>query len=508
MINNFYNEWVNGERNFLKKFIKKIYYKLFSVIFRKYDEIKDEINGKYEDGLNRYNELYISNDQLNVQISNVYNELKDEIEAQDEKSVSLNKQYEIMSKNYDSEQVKQLSFNKDILSLLDHKVEKQDFYSFEDDFKVVIKEVIKSKWKFIDFIAKQNEKDEDLVKCIICNYESTRGSYGVKTTECIFNGGQLERYVCPSCGAIFGPTKFYNLSQEEKNEDYRIHYLVFDEVDYTNKEERAFFMLEPDKKKTYLNYGCGKWSSTIQKLRNMGYQIYGYEPYALKDEKNPYLITDKEIISRMKFDGIFTNDVIEHLINPIEDFLFMKSLLKLPDSKMSHSTSCYIYKHEFTRFHTCFFTGESNKVLCERSGLEILNFIDDEKENDFICCVYKPIEKEMNYIQSMVYLKDNTILKNDKIILKDNVLFGPYISLNKGKYILKLTVENEKLPENKFYCNVTSGKGERILDIYTLNSGLNLFELNLEQIEKDIEFIIKNETDYSIYINSIVLGFN
>ena len=69
----------------------------------------------------------------------------------------------------------------------------------------------------------------------------------------IFNGGKIIRYVCPDCGVIFGPTKFVNQGQKGIDEDYWVHYLGFNEGDSFYKEERAFYMLKPEKDKVYLS---------------------------------------------------------------------------------------------------------------------------------------------------------------------------------------------------------------------------------------------------------------
>ena len=62
---------------------------------------------------------------------------------------------------------------------------------------------------------------------------------------------------------LLGPTKFMNLSQNDIDEDYKIHYYGFDEGCSFDKEIEAFYMLNPNKDGVYLNYGCGCWSKSI-----------------------------------------------------------------------------------------------------------------------------------------------------------------------------------------------------------------------------------------------------
>lgn len=148
--------------------------------------------------------------------------------------------------------------------------------------------------------------------------------------------------------------KFSNQTEEEFNDDYIVSYARYEESDCTFKERFAFQMLLPEKDKVYLDYGCGKWSDTLSVLRSEGYTVFGYEPYA-SDLGNEYVITDREKLSGMRFDGIFSNDLIEHLRDPLAELIFMKTLLLNPQSRMSHLTGCYLYKYEETRFHTFFY---------------------------------------------------------------------------------------------------------------------------------------------------------
>ena len=53
-----------------------------------------------------------------------------------------------------------------------------------------------------------------------------------------------------------------NRWNKRRDEDYWVHYLGYSEGNSFEKEERAFFMLKPQKDKVYLNYGCGKWQNS------------------------------------------------------------------------------------------------------------------------------------------------------------------------------------------------------------------------------------------------------
>ncbi len=233
----------------------------------------------------------------------------------------------------------------------------------------IARDTVRDKWRLTDYLLAQEDDPARVVSCGICGYSAEKASFETRKTTCIFGGGELERYVCPSCGAVFGPTKFSDLKAAEFDDDYSVHYSGFSESDCTEREIFTFNQLSPTKEGVYLNYGCGSWATSLQKLNAEGYTVYGYEPYS-PDVDNPMLITDKAALSKMRFDGIFSHDLLEHLKDPIAELAFMKSLLAKPDRLMAHATGCYEYVYEYTRFHMYFFTGRSLDVLCERAGLE------------------------------------------------------------------------------------------------------------------------------------------
>ena len=395
----------------------------------------------------------------------------------------------------------------DLNDLYKNAIAKYDSYTKENEnYKeqmerqvgAAARQLMKIKWRLIDQEAEKNEKGSDILQCKICGYKGRRDSFETKVTECRFNGGKLVRYICPQCGVIFGPTKFSALSQEEINDDYSAHYLGFHEGDSTQKEIDAFFLLKPEKDKIYLNYGCGCWSKSMEFLRSEGYQVFGYEPYA-PDIDNPYMITDKNKISKMRFDGIFSNDLIEHLINPVEDFKFMKSILKDMHSKMSHSTSCYIYKHEVTRFHTHFFTGKSIDVLCEKAGLNVIQKVNEVDSKDFICYVYAPKDLNMEYTDQLCGLEQVNGMYHIK---PEKDMYGPYITVGEGNYrwMLEINGLNET---DRLFCRITEQAGKETIAEIVLSEGANILEFFSDHMIYDLEFVIHNTLSYDIIVKKL-----
>jgi hypothetical protein len=248
---------------------------------------------------------------------------------------------------------------------------------------------ISMKWNLIDAFG----KDEwflagRLRRCPLCDHEDVESSFPVYRTQCRFGGGELVRFQCPSCDLIFGADKIFQLTDAELIQEYEWHYRVYSEGDSTAQEIRSFHSLNPSKSGIYLNYGAGAWSNTMQLLRAEGWNVYAYEPHASAHSGNAHVINNKAVLSAMKFDGLFSNNLLEHLRHPVEELVFMQRLLK-PNASMSHATPCFAYLYEYTRFHLYFYLGRSREVLAHKAGLLMYDFIED---GEFMNVIYKPVQ--------------------------------------------------------------------------------------------------------------------
>jgi SAM-dependent methyltransferase len=197
------------------------------------------------------------------------------------------------------------------------------------------------------------------LSCLVCGRTGLRSDFVVLTDRCMFGGGKLERYQCPNCDAIFGPQKYLDLSEEFVSRDYALLYAHYDEINSTETEIRTFRSLDPNRGGLYLNWGCGFWGQTIPRLRAEGFDVWGFEPSA--PDSTPYVAVRRDQISA-RFDGIFSNNVIEHFRDPQRQFEELFRLLK-PGGVMAHSSPCYEYVYSMTRFHTLFLVGRSADVL-------------------------------------------------------------------------------------------------------------------------------------------------
>jgi hypothetical protein len=361
---------------------------------------------------------------------------------------------------------------------------------------------VRTNWKFTDYVLSNEDQSERVVECLICLHREKIGKLEKMYSKCIFSGGNLERYVCPSCGAIFGPVKFSDQTDGERDDDYIVHYIGYREADSTEREIAIFHLLEPRKDKVYLCYGCGSWSKSLQKLTEDGYTVYGYEPYSPDISNYDQMIISRDKLSKMRFDGIFSNDVLEHFVDPVEEMIFMKTLLSHPSSKMAHGTGCYLYKYEYTRFHTCFFTGRSVDVMCERAGLSHGDFIELDEN---YCYVYGVKENAINYLPEMLLLNGGERKEGLISLAPGTIMYGPYIQLPKGSYRLRIKA---KIPEQcrDFSCNVTANSGSVLLYAKVLKNGWNMLDIDLNEIYIGLEFVMRNTSpDILIEIMAIEL---
>ena len=266
------------------------------------------------------------------------------------------------------------------------EAEGRKFQEFEEaearKFEAMLRHQISTKWAIID-AGERGRENSSALNCPLCDFHGETRQFATFKSNCIFEGGQLLRHQCPECDLIFGDNKMLVLSEAELATEYEWHYKAFSEADATLHEIRAFHALNPAKDGFYLNWGAGAWSKSIEVLRQEGWNVYGYEPHLSALSGNPYIISSKKQLCELRFDGIFSNNVLEHLRYPVRELASMSELLR-PKGKMSHATSCFEYLYEYTRFHLFFFLGRSRSILASKANLLIDDFVVDGEFMDLV----------------------------------------------------------------------------------------------------------------------------
>ena len=203
--------------------------------------------------------------------------------------------------------------------------------------------------------------------CIICNYTDLNNKFNKLYADDLFYAGKLIRHQCLNCGLIFGDLRFLNLSEEEINNDHSDLYSYYTEgntVPFILNNLNSIDIFK-NKSLSYLDYACGI-GNMIPILKNKGYNICGYD----KHVNSKYVLNN---IDNMKFDVIYANNFIEHVINPVDDI--NKILLHLNDNGyLILMSDCFDeYMFEYTHYHVYFYTGNSFNILCDRLNLNIID---------------------------------------------------------------------------------------------------------------------------------------
>lgn len=238
----------------------------------------------------------------------------------------------------------------------------------------VLRNQTRTHWRLVDETLSLRPEAPQLA-CEICGFAGPPSRFAAFDAHCIFGGGRLQRRQCPECDTIFGPAKMLALTSQELSEEYEMHYRIYAEGDSTENEVRAFHELAPRRDGVYLNYGAGGWSRSVAQLRAAGWNVVAYEPHSAAAGAQ-HVISSEEQLRTMKFDGIFSNNVLEHLRHPVDALRKMEQLLQ-PSGLMSHATPCFQYLYEYTRFHLFFFPGRSLEVLAQAAQLQVQRFTVD-----------------------------------------------------------------------------------------------------------------------------------
>lgn len=200
-----------------------------------------------------------------------------------------------------------------------------------------------------------------MITCPICKTIHYKASLRKLESDCHFLeidgvNQHLIRYQCSTCDVIFGPEDMLNLEPHKLLKYYKdIYDTNYREMDDSTLELSLFHLLKPSKSGTYLNWGAGT-NPTSKKAQAEGYTLLNYDP-GMPDCLG-YL--NKE--SLPKTDGIISNNVLDHLQDPISDLLLMKSLLK-PGGSMIHASDGFRYFLHFTKAHLFFFVGRSIEFI-------------------------------------------------------------------------------------------------------------------------------------------------
>lgn len=226
-------------------------------------------------------------------------------------------------------------------------------------------------------------------ECRFCGHDNRLSTARRVNATCLFSGLELRRFVCGGCGGVFGPTPLVNCTPAELGELYGCLYQFYREGFSEPFQEKTFYLMNPSRRREYLNYACGDWTAGCERLRSLGWQVLGYEPFQRVD--SPAIRADEDFDGAKQYDGLMSHNFVEHVQDPVDFFRKCHALLK-PGGVMAHSGACFDYIYEISPFHLFFYCGEAVEKLAERTGFRVLS--EHRADQDFpgyqyVCCLFE-----------------------------------------------------------------------------------------------------------------------
>ncbi len=219
---------------------------------------------------------------------------------------------------------------------------------------------------------------QDIVECGTTRFVTGPSRKHAESQNC-------RKYKCKDCAHLWTPWLDRNLKEvseiydgiygEVANESVNVNFRSAHQLELI-----TLGLLATDQKYPCLDFGCGPNSLVTLMLRKLG------KPVHCCDISNFYPY-DNEGFFRHSFDprwhgyfgSVVSIEVIEHLGDPLESWLYFNRILK-PSGAMYHVfpslIHCEIQHHYITNaFHTCLFSEQSLRRLCERTGFEFRGFV-------------------------------------------------------------------------------------------------------------------------------------
>jgi len=217
----------------------------------------------------------------------------------------------------------------------------------------------------------------DKATCPVCGcHESKVFHYSLDNYSCI---EKHDKYCCLDCGHLFATWM--------NGKDIGSLYALIPQIEVLQENERKELQKEMmllglkyyNGEGNILDFGCGANFNASKELRDEGYNAYSCDiMHGLPYGKHFFKYTEASSkLYKGEFSVISSVDVLEHLNTPIQDFKDFNSML-VPGGVMVHFSPMIEHfplfgSHADTAFHTCFFSEKSLRILCEKTGFELVN---------------------------------------------------------------------------------------------------------------------------------------
>lgn len=130
-----------------------------------------------------------------------------------------------------------------------------------------------------------------------------------------------------------------------------------------------------------------------------------------------------------------------------------------------------------------------------------------EKSQKSCCEVILPYSDGSILIRPLfdfMYINEFCCKLDEYVLLKKGgILFGPYITLYPGDYVV-ISQSTVLSPENCF-LSITSARGDKQIATVPLKNGRTILPFSVQTVMHEVEFTIHNDSDYPVKCFSIIL---
>ncbi|MEI7880131.1 MAG: methyltransferase domain-containing protein [bacterium] len=223
----------------------------------------------------------------------------------------------------------------------------------------------------------------DCVKQEILECGRTTFVTGSSRTHAEIQNGR--KFRCSACGHIWTSWMSKDLKDVSALYDGIYKETANESVDVNFRsayqlELLTLALLASGKKTPCLDFGCGPNSSVALMLNKLGMpaqccDISNYYPY----DNEVFFRHSADARWHNRFGGVVSVDVIEHLGDTLDTWLYFNRILK-PNGVMYHifpTTIHYGLDHHYitNAFHLCIFSEQSLRLLCDKTGFEFRGFV-------------------------------------------------------------------------------------------------------------------------------------
>ncbi|PZU83523.1 MAG: hypothetical protein DI529_12490 [Chryseobacterium sp.] len=278
--------------------------------------------------------------------------------------------------------------------------------------------------------------------CRICNHQNENCNlYNIN--DKMFGGKEnFEYFECTNCGTLqiskipenigaFYPDNYYSLSSKLSLKErllFRLRDYIFYynfpsflvgklKIKMSNLSLEAFLKLKSNKSAKILDVGCGE-GKFLRSIYNLGFtNITGLEPFALKEQTQPFPIYKKRLEDfEGQFDIITFNHVFEHVEDVNETLKLCHELLQKNGQIIIRVPVKDSYAYELYKENWVQWDAPRHFQLLTRKAINILSNQNNFELIDYYCDSYKlQFTGSEKYKRHLTYQTSNSVFTKSEL---------------------------------------------------------------------------------------------